>query len=301
MKGKIPEGKGQFIHYLYRDVKFHGGVDGLVLSLIDDGFQWVAPKAQQGIWAFTGSAEGNWTQQELLLEFAESCRKHGLGFHIWGWIYLYVNGRSIINREAAKTVELCNLLQPLSYIVNKEVKSGEDENHLADSYMRQVKREIDIPIGFSSFKYPESHPEIPWEGFGDHVDYWAPQVYWQEDTREDGGVLQLRKSIAQHVAIQDLPLVPAGTCYPEGEWWTTVVQLIAFCYACKEIENVVGVNFWAHYYTKKHKPVLGEALRMFEWKERPSLPRIIKRAAVYQTRRRIRRALARQLNIEVAT
>lgn len=289
----IPEGKGQFIHYLYRDVQFHGGVDALVIALIDDGYQWVAPKAQQGTWSFTGSEQGNWTQQELLVEFADSCRKHGLGFHIWGWIFLYAYGRSTVNREAAKTVELCNKLQPLSYIINKEVKSDIDENHLADSYMRQVKRELDIPFGFSSFKYPKSHPEIPWRGFADHVDYWAPQVYWQKNDHPNGSVLELHKSLGQHTSIRVLPFVPAGTCYPDGNWWPTPEQVLLFSEECKALTNVIGVNYWAYYYTIYHRPELGEALRSFIWKEKPSISSILKRLFRLRLLRKITRRITR--------
>ena len=296
MRGKLPAGKGQFIHYLYRLVIFYGGVDALVVALIEAGYQWVAPKAQQGIWAFTGSKQGNWTQQELLIQFAESCRKHGLAFHIWGWIFLYAGGRSTVNRESAKTIELCKKLQPLSYIVNKEVKSDIDENHLADSYMRQVKRELAIPFGLSSFKFPKSHREIPWKGFGDHVEYWAPQVYWQKNDLPNGSILELHKSIEQHTAIRDLPLVPAGSCYPDGDWWPTPEQVLLFSFECKALANVIAVNYWTYYYGIYNRPQLGEALYSFVWRARPALSRIIKRAMVYRTRNRIQRANNRRIN-----
>jgi hypothetical protein len=272
--GKIPTGKGMFIWLLYRLCDKFGGAEGLVEQLVAEGYKWATVKIQQSTKPFRGAKVGDFRQQELIGEFKAACEKHGLEFHAWGYVYgkdlLF---RSIVNSEAAMTLQMIAKWKPLSFIINDEEENRGDRRHLADSYIRQVLTGMavtgdnipDIPLGMSSHRFPEVHRKVPYSGYAEYIDFWAPQVYYQGDTRPDGSEQQLLKSLAQYDKIRaDIPYVPAGTLYPEGLWMTSPDQLRLFNKVCKENEKIVGVNYWEYHYLLK-EPELTQVMAEFDW------------------------------------
>ena len=265
MSGKLPEGKGMFLWLLDRLEKYYSSMDALAKQLAEEGYRWVCIEVHQGTWT-EGSypdEDGNYDQQILLAELVPALEKYGIEFHAWGYTF----GASKIHAaaEAEVALEQIELWKPLSYTVNAEHHHKVAEGATwAKIFMNMVRAGTEIPILLSSYKFPRSHPAFPWAAFIDRCDGLAPQVYWQKDYRVEAGVQQLLKAIAQWQAYAQLPVIPAGTVYPEGEWWATPDQLVLFMEACKEHPDVPGFNFWEYDYLK-YKPANRAALANFVW------------------------------------
>ena len=79
-----------------------------------------------------------------------------------------------------------------------------------------------------------------WEEWADHVDGWAPQVYWIK--AHNAGV-QTKRSIAEHRAIANLPLIPILPTFSEGGWQPTADEIREACRAADDA-GVAGVGVW---------------------------------------------------------
>jgi hypothetical protein len=184
------------------------------------------------------------------------------------------------DKEIAAIMEMIRRYKPLSHMVNAESHfKGQDPKH-ARSLMieldaaKSATPETDIPIGFSSYKYPSSH-DIPWSEFLSRSDFYSPQVYWQKRTTLSAPVEELNRSLDGWLSYGSKPVVAAGTMYPEGSWYPTAEQVFAFSQACKDDQRVQGVLFWEWEYPWKYKnemPGVIDAYEAFKWETAPPPP-----------------------------
>ena len=111
--------------------------------------------------------------------------------------------------------------------------------------MTNVKLRIgDRPLGFTSFRYPSLHPEFHWDVFFINCDYASPQVYWEQASNPRQ---QLERSLAEHQAWTNMPIIPIGAAYPAGSWRPTPGQVNDF-YTTVMAHDLPGWSWWEWYY-----------------------------------------------------
>jgi len=255
MDGRIPNGKGIFIYVL--SSSWPGSMASLADYLKANNYDWVAPKMQDGQLPFN---------TDLMDEFVREIKRAGIDLVGWGYVYGETTAWRKINnwcvREKNVTIDMIGKYKPVAWIVNaeKEHKNNSGAAASAKKYMDSVKAEMsitndaipDVPLGFSSYKFPDSHHAppnytFPFVEFISRSDFIAPQVYWWGTTEALGGANELQMSIFQYDEYNGagLPYVPAGTFRNDaGTWWATVEQMDAFNNLCQTLENVSGFNYW---------------------------------------------------------
>jgi hypothetical protein len=270
--GNLPTGKGTFLWLLPRLVELFGSLGGLVDQLAEDGYQWVCIKAHDGT-LFGSGYDDN--QVELLDQIIPLLDAVNIEAHGWGYNYGNTTNWLKFNdqqgKETARIVEALVRWPFRSWTLNAEKEFKVTGGNTAAVNLINLVREtlsthpdgIDVPVGLSTFRFVSSHPEFPFAGFLGGCDFAGPQVYWQGSNFP---VDQLVRSVNEWKAIADLPMVVAGTTYPEGAWWPTGDQLVRFNEAAKEMENVIATCYWEHYYPLKYeKEDLVAALQVFDW------------------------------------
>jgi hypothetical protein len=146
----------------------------------------------------------------------------------------------------------------------------------AESMMKKVRKELpNLPIGLSSYRFPESHPELPWKQFRDYCDFDMPQVYWEQDFRPEAGEIQLVSSYIQFQKLTPiLPYFPTGPAYKVGDWKTTAEQVKRFILKAKAM-GFAGCNFWVWFQTQRDLPEVFELIKnnqVFKVDEDPEEP-----------------------------
>ena len=200
LDNEIPQGKGLYIWQVKRLLETYGSLDRLVDQAVYLGLDWVAIKVAGGGWRYNISVDLKSLFAKLRLR----------GIKPWGWHYIYPNFIPAQLNAAKKQIET---LQPWGYILNaeKEFKGNPAQAEILASKMREAFPKLGL--GLTSYRYPEYHPSFPFKQFLQYMDFNQPQVYWQG---AHNPAEQLRETIKQNNAIQQLPIVPIGLAYSEG-------------------------------------------------------------------------------------
>ncbi len=166
-----------------------------------------------------------------------------------GWQYIY--GYSPEN-EAQKAAERIKQFDLDGFIFDPEGEMKAKGEAAARRYMETFCDLIDVPMALSSYRWPSSHPDFPWNGFLDymsagHGDAHIPQVYWEGDTRPTGPAAQLEKSITELRKLKDLPFAPAGAAYgrqlKDYYWCASPEQIVSFAEAARKL-GCIGMSYW---------------------------------------------------------
>lgn len=269
--GKLPTGKGMFIWLLERCSG--GDMNKLVEECLIMKFNWVSIKVANGVSVYKGSYWTGRQQQALLDQVVPLLKAAGIEVHFWGYSYGLRPGR-----ESNPILEMIAKHKPLSYTINAEKEYKEPGMaNAASVHIKAIKwgMEIsasdeipDIPILLSSYRWPSVHPEFPWRAFADLIDAWNPQVYWQGASNP---VDQLIRSVKENQKIKNVPVIPAGTIYPHGNWWPTPAQLRRFDAAAQNL-GLLGVHYWEWYYGETKKPELWQEIKTHSWEDLPEPP-----------------------------
>lgn len=277
MSGKIPSGKSIFVWTLERVIDRWGSLEVFVTNLVLANTDAVLLKLVEGRLLFN---------QAHAEKFIQLCREAGIEVHGWSYNYGETNtwreNNDQTDIEAKLSAEMVVKYGLKSWIMNceKEWKSSDGApTQWADEALEVVgwynyfwsELGIDVPIGFTSFKFPSAH-NLPWEEFLSNVDYWVPQVYWQGDSTPLGPRVQLERSVSEHRARGgNMPIIGAGTIYKESNypvtgqtWWPSPLQVAEFGEACKDL-GLDGVCFWEAVEPIPARPDLWEAFSLIEW------------------------------------
>ena len=206
--------------------------------------------------------EGWWTRRqnhELLPDTIAALDEVGIRVKGWGWTY----GRQP-KAEAEKTIELCRKYGIEEYDIDAEhqynIKGMADVARTYGETLAGANPEI--RIGLCSYRFPKTYqPAFPVYSFAPFMDYWAPQVYFLGDNREDGGARQLAVSSAQYDGIRELPYIGVAPTYPYGNWRATKTQLRLFFEKAKELGHE-GFMVWDLPQASQEQI---EAIREFVW------------------------------------
>lgn len=277
-EGKIPTGKGMFLWMLYR----LAGGDMVLLAetLKKEGYNWVCVKVVEGRLIFNPLPRNKEvpSQQELLAVLAPALKERGIELHLWGWYYGSTYG--LIDQttiEAQNTLDQIEKWRPLSFQFNfehwwKRIKSRSRAVSLLEKVingMRATNDTIpDIPIAVSSYKFPSYHQELPWDIFARYVDYWCPQVYWEQAHNPKS---QLERSVKEYLGLAKLPIVPAGSAYSssDGTWSPTVDDIEEFNLAVVEM-GLPAIYWWEYEYIERNQ-AWREEIAIHDW-EFPTPP-----------------------------
>jgi len=277
-EGKLPTGKGMFLWILHR--LCDGDMLKLAEQLHRENYQWVCVKVVEGRLTFDPYPREKDipSQQELLTILAPCLENYGIELHLWGFYYGSTwSLRDNTPYEIERTLEQIAKWRPKSFMVNAETHFKRSKSRTrARDLLAGIKTGMagandsipDIPIGLSSFKFPTSHPEMPWDIFGQYADYWSPQVYW---VAAHNPASQLERSIQQHKDIADLPMIPAGSAYPDSSyrWKPSVSELREFNDAVQE--KYPGILYWEYHYIED-EPSWQDEIASHVWEDAPEQP-----------------------------
>ena len=248
------------------------------------GLNWVALKVVDGTFE---RWEGNRPKQnaDLLPALVPRLAEAGITVIAWGWTY----GRtrqlpfaSIAAREAQITAEIVARYAGLGmkkvYLIDAEHDYKESYRRLgqvvglnmaaeAIKYMTTLRAAgPDLRLYLCAYRYPSLHGDFPWSAFLDHAHGHAPQVYFLEDSRPEGGEVQVARSLQELTALKPLPGLPIGPTYRHvmrngNEWRATGEQLMRFFARAKAL-GCEGVGVWTLEQATEEQRL---ALQAFHW------------------------------------
>jgi hypothetical protein len=186
---------------------------------------------------------------------------HAAGIAVWGWGTAYGEDPQ---REAVVAVARLQDLGLDGFVVRAGggfEKPGRESS--AWCFLDALRREVDLPVALSSYRFPIFHPRFPWAAFLELCDLYMPQVFWE--LAHDAGA-QLRESKRQCDVLPNAkPFIPTGAAYgPLGAWAPDQADLADFLGAVRELE-LPAVNFYAWESCRANLPALWESIAAFRW------------------------------------
>ena len=257
------------------------------------GLNWVALKVVDGTlerW------ERNLPKQnaDLLPALVPRLAEAGITVIAWGWTYGRIRNlpfTSIAALEAQLTAEIVARYAGLGlkkvYLIDAEHDYKESYRRPgqvvglnmageATKYMTTLRAaDPDLRLYLCAYRYPSVHGDFPWAAFLADAHGHAPQVYFLEDVRSEGGELQLARSLQELTALKPLPALPIGPTYRHvrrdgKEWQATGEQLTRFFAKAKALD-CVGVGVWTLEQATEEQRL---ALQAFQWEEAQPEPRV---------------------------
>lgn len=193
----------------------------------------------------------------------------------WGWTYggsgstrlgTFRPSASIARAEGELAGGLCLKYGMADYL--KDAEHQYDRNGMAPSAsaiglgLRATAPNVNQLL--CSYRFPRTaQPKFPVEAFAPQSDGWAPQVYWIQDNRPEGGGIQLKRSKENHYdLVRRLPYIGVAPTYrAAGPWTATADQLTIFFKVAVAI-GCEGVSIWA---LEKANDSQLEAVAEFTW------------------------------------
>ena len=238
---------------------FNGDLDQIIQALKDGNIMGVAIKLHNG-WSSIGYDTPD------MMEFRELCREEEIGFVGWGYIYLKYNAAA----EGRKALEMIEKYDVDGYLIDAEAEA-KHQNTGAQSYV-QFLRNLDIPIGLASYRFPTLHMELPWGTLRSVCDFDSPQMYY----RQSDPVQQLARCKHEFsIMYPKLPMFPAGDMYYEHGFKPSVLQVHQYLTACLEDPDIEGTLMWSMD-QMGNCPELWNEFVTFDWKSAPIDPPINK-------------------------
>lgn len=271
-QGKLPEGKGMFLWYLFRLAD--GDMAKLAKALFLENYQWVCVKVVEGRYLFNEYEKERVPYQiDLLDQLAPELKAYGIELHLWGYHYGVTRvGWDQTAKEIPHILNMIGRYQALSYTFNceKEMRDRPGRRTAAERLCVGVKEGMartndsipDIPLLLSSYKWPYYHPKLPWDIFAKYMDAWAPQVYWE---KAHNPASQLLRSINEYQKLADLPIIPAGSAYPNSSigWEPAPADFQEFNQAAKD-RGLKAVYYWEYEYLERN-PRWRQEIASHEW------------------------------------
>jgi len=159
------------------------------------------------------------------------------------------------------------------YIIDAEVEYKHKYDR-AIKFMTRVNSNLDgrMPTYLSSFRFPDLHPEFPWDEFLSRVTYNMPQIYW---LGAHNPVEQLARCVREFGSgsYPIKPLLPTGAAYRDNtiDWQATPEEVTAFMGAAL-LQDFPAVNFWEMRNTRVFVPGCWDAISDFEYGATPPPP-----------------------------
>ena len=196
---------------------------------------------------------------DILMPFVQSARQ--VGMQVLGWQYAYgFNPED----EAEKAARRMGKFALDGFIIDAE-HQYKGKHAQAKQYSKMLRQLMpDIPIGLSTYRFPELHPTLPYEKFLDICKFNAPQVYWNAGK---AGV-ELAESHRQYAKIKSLPFIAAGrSYYGEGFPKPTPAETTEFLTVARGL-NCPAALFWSAdrlWHRTQPLPEICKAIADYKW------------------------------------
>jgi hypothetical protein len=134
--------------------------------------------------------------------------------------------------------------------------------------MGELRKHLpDLPMALSTYRYPKTHPALPYEVFLEGCDYAMPQVYFETAHNPEE---QLQRSIDQYMDFKNArPIIPTAPTYRRGTWRPTAGEIQRFLAKAKD-SGLPASNAWSWYFaTRDPDGDMFEAVKNFDWPGKP--------------------------------
>ncbi len=227
-----------------------GDLDMIVSKLTQMGASYALVKVTEGYSGFNYT-DGMDLARLLYPKMVES----GIEMVAWGAQYGDAFGAGNWKREADRIIKRMNEDFPgvKAYILDIEGRWKNQPASIATSLVEELTNglSLDVALGFSSYRYPDLHPEIAYSAFLSHCQINMPQVYW---VGQHNPAQQLQKCIDQYDAIGYGPdggaieFVPAAPAYNRPTlnppWTQTPQDIRAFHAAVIDDHHLKSHTWW---------------------------------------------------------
>ena len=254
MDKKLPEGKGLYVWNIV-DMP-----DMWEDEFCDMGITWIAVKIANGISSSNRRELASGAMvDDILMPFVQSARQ--VGIRVLGWQYVYMFDPEVEAERAAERVEKFELD---GFIIDAEHQCY-GKHVQAAMYSHKLRQLMpDIPIGLSTYRFPEGHPRLPYKEFLAVCDFNAPQVYWNKGKAS----IELVNSHRQYEKIKSLPFIPAGrSYYGEGFPKPTPAETTEFLATAQDI-GCPAAFFWSAdrlWHRTQPLPEIVNAIGAYKW------------------------------------
>ncbi len=190
------------------------------------------------------------------------------GIQVWGWHYVYGNQPEA---EADIAVQRVQELGLDGYVIDAE-EEYKNRPSQAARFARRLRDGLpDTPLALSSFRFPQWHPELPWNQFLEVCDFHMPQVYWEQ---AHNVAWQLAESKRQCDALSEArPYIPTGAAYGTPGWAATRRDVETFLRESRKL-GLAAANLYSWDYARAHLPNLWQAVAEFDWPFTPPEPAV---------------------------
>lgn len=189
------------------------------------------------------------------------------GVEVWGWHY--VRGDYPV-AEARRAIRRIKDLDVDGYVIDAEEEYRDwDKDVAAGRFMEELREHLpDLPMALSTYRYPRSHPALPYNVFLEYCDYSMPQVYFEQAHDPEA---QLVRSVDQYMGLRHArPIIPTAPTYARGDWRPTPGEIQRLFAKAKEME-LPAANAWSWDFAARQPYFdLYNAVATFEWSNGPS-------------------------------
>ena len=235
----MARGKGIFVW----QVQFCEGGDAnqIVAQAQAAGLSHVLVKVSDGVNAFPAPAH-------KAVTVAAIRALQAAGLQVWGWGYVYGEDPDGEADVAIRRVVSLNLR---GFVVDAEGEYRDRPPGTATRYMNRLRAGLPgLPLALSSFRFPGTQGDYPFDEFLAQCQIAMPQVYWVARSGGDPAA-QLERSWREYTdRWPHLAYIPTGAAYGEWqgehEWWWTARpdQITAFLDQARRL-GLPAVNFWS--------------------------------------------------------
>jgi hypothetical protein len=184
------------------------------------------------------------------------------GIQVWGWHY--VRGDDPVG-EARLAIQRMRSLNLDGYIIDAEREYKEPGKKVAaQRFMQELRAGMPhTPIGFSSYRYPQMHYQVPYSQFLERCDFSMPQVYFEFAHNPEE---QLERSVAQYQALQPArPIIVTGPTYNHNAWRPSADEVVRFTARARQM-GLAAANYWAYDFATRSSMIdLWDAVAAFDW------------------------------------
>ena len=243
------EGKGIYIWKLHRIA--NGNVQVMVDKAREAGLTHVIIKIADGANAYN---------VDLARPATDAFKAAGI--LVWGWAWLWLREPF---EEAEIAAHRSQALGLDGFMVNAEYPAKGKTREVL-TYMETLRSLLpDLPLGLSSYRYPQFHRNFPWHEFLSMCDLNSPQMYWVGEEPADC----VRHSLARHHEFPfSLPIIPTGAAFGE-QYGSTFFraspdEIVEFLDAIRA-NDLPAANFWSWDWTETNGPDLWDAIASYDW------------------------------------
>jgi hypothetical protein len=246
------EGKGIFI-WRVRGCE-NGDIQAIANVVQAAGLTHVLLKIADGNFSYNIDTK---TGEDLAASLTKALKAKNI--KVFGWHYVYAYDPLA---EADRGIQRVQQLGLDGYVIDAEFEYKE-QNRAARLYMDRLRAGLgSLPIGLSSYRFPDLHSRLPWTEFLTKCDFNMPQVYWIFSHNPGD---QLRRSLQSFQKITPFrPLIPTGATFTQGNWKPTVAEISEFIQTARDL-NMPAVNFWELSKVRRYLPEIWDWYAGYDW------------------------------------